>query len=49
VSPEECPAMPGSRRCPEWLCDCFVDMFPEDPLGLHPEAFVVEWPPNDHD
>lgn len=42
---EECPAMPGSRRCPEWVCDCFIAQFPEDPLGLHPEVFRVGPPP----
>lgn len=40
----ECPAMPGTQRCPEWLCDCFIDMFPDDPTGLHPEVFVVGFP-----
>lgn len=37
-----CPyADEGRARCPEWRCDCFVDAFPEDPFGLHPEAFLV--------
>jgi len=41
----QCPyAEPGERRCPEWLCDCFVDTYPDDPFGLHPEAFRVVWP-----
>ena len=31
----------GGRRCPEAICDCFVDLYPDDPLGIHPEAFVV--------
>lgn len=22
-------------------CDCFVDLYPDDPFGLHPEAFLV--------
>jgi hypothetical protein len=34
-------AGPGRDRCPAWRCDCFVDTFPDDPFGLHPEAFVV--------
>lgn len=31
----------GERRCPEWRCDCFVDTYPDDPFGIHPEAFTV--------
>ena len=37
----ECPGMPGSPRCPTCLCDCFLNTHPDDPLGLHPEAFVI--------
>lgn len=37
----ECPAYPGEPRCPESICDCFIDTHPDDPLGLHPEDFVV--------
>jgi hypothetical protein len=45
----ECPGMPGQPRCPEWLCDCFIDTHPDDPLGLHPEDFTVTYPTTDHD
>jgi hypothetical protein len=42
AEPFVCPyAGPGRRKCPEWRCDCFVDLYPDDPFGLHPEAFVV--------
>jgi hypothetical protein len=37
----ECPAMPGIPRCHDSICDCFRDVYPLDPVGLHPEAFVV--------
>lgn len=37
-------ADPGERACPAWRCDCFVDQYPDDPFGLHPEAFVVGSP-----
>lgn len=37
----ECPAFPGSPRCPASICDCFIDLYPDDPTGLHPEAFIV--------
>jgi hypothetical protein len=38
----QCPyAEPGRTRCPEWRCDCFIDLYPDDPFGVHPEAFVV--------
>ena len=40
----ECPGMPGAPRCPETRCDCFIDTHPDDPLGLHPEVFVVTEP-----
>jgi hypothetical protein len=40
--PGECPA--GGRRCPPSICDCFIELYPDDPLGLHPEAFEVIWP-----
>ena len=40
----ECPGMPGAPQCPESISDCFIDMYPDDPLGLHPEAYVVTWP-----
>lgn len=36
---QECPL--GGPRCPEAICDCFIDLYPDDPLGLHPEAFLV--------
>jgi hypothetical protein len=39
----QCPyAPPGQRRCPEWICDCFIDTHPDDPFGLHPEDFLVD-------
>lgn len=31
----------GGPRCPEAICDCFIDQYPADPLGLHPEAYAV--------
>ncbi len=37
--PPPCPL--GGPRCPESICDCFIDQYPDDPLGLHPEAFIV--------
>lgn len=40
----ECPAFPGSPRCPESICDCFIETHPDDPLGPHPEDFVVTFP-----
>jgi hypothetical protein len=41
----QCPyADKGKKRCPEWRCDCFIDLYPDDPFGLHPEAFVVGRP-----
>lgn len=44
----ECPyAEPGKARCPEWRCDCFIDLYPDDPFGLHPEAFTVYWRPTE--
>lgn len=37
-----CPyAPPGQNRCPESICDCFIDTHPDDPFGLHPEDFAV--------
>lgn len=40
-----CPyAEAGKDRCPAWRCDCFVDIYPEDPFGLHPEMYVVHIP-----
>ncbi len=43
-----CPyADEGATRCPEWRCDCFVDVYPDDPFGLHPEAYVVGGLPPD--
>jgi hypothetical protein len=42
ATPFQCPhAERGQDRCPAWRCDCFVDLHPDDPFGLHPEAFVV--------
>lgn len=38
----KCPyASPGRAKCPESICDCFIDVYPDDPFGLHPEAFAV--------
>lgn len=38
----ECPAFPGSPRCSPSICDCFIDIYPDDdPGGIHPEAFIV--------
>lgn len=39
---KSCPL--GGPRCPEWECDCFIDLYPDDPMGIHPEAFVVMVP-----
>lgn len=39
----QCPL--GGPRCPEAICDCFIEQFPNDPaqaLALHPEFFIVE-------
>lgn len=38
----QCPL--GGPRCPESICDCFIEQYPDDPMGLHPEAFVVMTP-----
>jgi hypothetical protein len=37
-------AEPGQARCAPAICDCFYDEYPADPFGVHPEAFVVQWP-----
>lgn len=34
----------GGPRCPPSICDCFIDLYPDDPLGIHPEAFTVMVP-----
>lgn len=34
----------GGPRCPRSICDCFIEEYPDDPLGLHPEAFMVATP-----
>lgn len=31
----------GGPRCPDSICDCFIDTHPDDPTRLHPEMFVV--------
>lgn len=31
----------GATRCPSWRCDCFIEQFPDGPMALHPEAFIV--------
>jgi hypothetical protein len=42
TAPFQCPyAPPGLARCPESICDCFIDTHPDDPFGLHPEDFIV--------
>ena len=42
MAPERCPyADKGQVRCPPSICDCFWDLYPDDPFGLHPEAFLV--------
>lgn len=43
-----CPyAEVGLTRCPTWRCDCFIDSYPDDPMGLHPEAYmVIDTPPS---
>lgn len=28
-------------RCQASICDCFREQYPDDPYGLHPEAFIV--------
>lgn len=35
----QCPM--GGERCPEDICDCFIEQFPDNPLGLHPELYTV--------
>lgn len=35
----QCPL--GGPRCHEAICDCWIHTHPADPLGLHPEAYVV--------
>lgn len=38
----QCPGLGGTGpRCDDGICDCFIDQFPDDPGGLHPEAFIV--------
>lgn len=38
----QCPGLGGTGpRCDAGICDCFIDLFPDDPGGLHPEAYVV--------
>ena len=38
----QCPyAERGQSRCSPAICDCFIDEYPDDPFGLHPEAFLV--------
>jgi hypothetical protein len=38
----QCPyAEPGQARCHPAICDCFIEQYPDDPFGLHPEAFLV--------
>ena len=32
----------GQAKCPRWRCDCFIDEYPDDPVGLHPEAFTCD-------
>lgn len=34
----------GGPRCPESICDCFIESHPDDPLGLHPEDYAVRVP-----
>ena len=42
MSDFKCPyAQRGESRCSPAICDCFIDQYPDDPFGLHPEAFVV--------
>jgi hypothetical protein len=44
-SEQYCPAYgPGSEVCPRWLCDCFIDQFPDDMVQAgtpHPEFYKV--------
>lgn len=45
----ECPM--GGPRCPEAICDCFIEQFPDDMEqagGLHPEFFTVVGSPREH-
>lgn len=40
-----CPYAPkGRKRCPESICDCFIETHPDSPFDLHPEDFIVTWP-----
>lgn len=36
---DQCPL--GGPRCHEAVCDCWIDQYPDSPLALHPEAYVV--------
>lgn len=39
----QCPyADAGQSRCSPAICDCFIEQYPDDPFGLHPEAFMVK-------
>ena len=43
AEPFKCPyADPGQSRCSPSICDCFIEQYPDDPFGLHPEAFLVD-------
>lgn len=33
-----------TKACIASICDCFIEQYPDDPYGLHPEAFVVNPP-----
>lgn len=49
-APFKCPYAPrGLDRCPPSICDCFVADYPDDPFGLHPEAFVIGEPADEGD
>jgi hypothetical protein len=34
----------GRTRSSSAICDCFIEQYPDDPFGLHPEAFTVNIP-----
>lgn len=39
---ETCPGNGGTGpRCPEAICDCFIDTHPENPGALRPEYYTV--------
>ena len=42
----ECPGMPGAPQCPESICDCFIDMYPDggSPYVVRPVNRFGQYP-----